>query len=225
MLPAGAVFTFDHFWDGDAHNAYGPTATPVIFSTVTIEGNGATLQWMDPAGPPRGNSRLFAVGRVDDPGFGVGAGNVVLRNVYVKGFHIKGGNGGSGGGGGLGAGGAIYVEGFLTVENSAFESNGAVGGNGASDSEKEAAEDCRATAATDVSVAAAAAAVRAAMAAKENAGWLCKVAGAVAGRFFPAEMPLAERAALAGFTVAGMAGMLGMTAIRRPVRRRWWWWW
>lgn len=132
VLPAGAVFTFDHFWDGDAHNAYGPTATPVIFSTVTIEGNGATLQWMDPAGPPRGNSRLFAVGRVDDPGFGVGTGNVVLRNVYVKGFHIKGGNGGSGGGGGLGAGGAIYVEGFLTVENSTFESNGAVGGNGAS---------------------------------------------------------------------------------------------
>ncbi|HZY59363.1 MAG TPA: hypothetical protein VFE56_06340, partial [Candidatus Binataceae bacterium] len=44
-LPAGAVFKFDHFWDGDAHNISGPTATPVIISTITIEGNGATLEW------------------------------------------------------------------------------------------------------------------------------------------------------------------------------------
>src|SRR5262249_6496760 len=27
VLPPGAVFTFDHFWDGDSHNIYGPTAT------------------------------------------------------------------------------------------------------------------------------------------------------------------------------------------------------
>lgn len=129
VLPPGAFFTFDHFWGGDSHNPYGPTATPIIFSTVTIEGNGATLQWVSTFSP--GNSRLFAVGRVNDTGFPSGTGDVVLRNVYVKGFHIKGGNGGSGGGGGLGAGGAIYVQGsFLTVENSTFENNGAVGGNG-----------------------------------------------------------------------------------------------
>lgn len=132
VLPPGAFFTFDHFWDGDSHNPYGPTATPIIFSTVTIEGNGATLQWVNTFSP--GNSRLFAIGQVNDPGFGSGTGDVVLRNVNIHGFHIKGGDGGSGGGGGgLGAGGAIYVRGsFLTVENSTFWNNGAVGGNGAS---------------------------------------------------------------------------------------------
>ena len=31
VLPPGAVFTFDQFWDGDAYNIYGPTATRVIF--------------------------------------------------------------------------------------------------------------------------------------------------------------------------------------------------
>ncbi|WP_052954749.1 choice-of-anchor Q domain-containing protein [Microvirga vignae] len=130
LLP-GAVFVFDHFWDGDAYNPYGPTATPIITSKIIIEGNGSTLLWMDLFSP--GNSRLFAVGAryVDDDPWRTG--DLTLRNVYVKGFHIKGGDGGnSGGGGGLGAGGAIYVgEGSsLTVESSTFENNGAVGGNG-----------------------------------------------------------------------------------------------
>ncbi len=53
-LPSNAVFNFTQFWDGDAHNIFGPTATPVIFSTITIEGNGAMLQWTGV-----GNSRLF----------------------------------------------------------------------------------------------------------------------------------------------------------------------
>src|SRR6266516_7725212 len=129
VLPPGAIFTFDHFWDGDSHNIFGPTSTPVIFSKIIIEGNGATLQWRDIWAP--GNSRLLAIGKVDDPNFGSGTGDLTLRNVYVKDFHIKGGNGGSGGaGGGLGAGGAIYNEGHLTVENSTFENNGAVGGRG-----------------------------------------------------------------------------------------------
>src|ERR1700729_3810286 len=39
VLPANAVLTFDHFWDGDAYNIFGPTATPIIFSNITIEGN------------------------------------------------------------------------------------------------------------------------------------------------------------------------------------------
>ena len=42
-----------------------------------------------------------------------------VKQRYVKGFHVKGGDGGSGGGGGgLGAGGAIYINnGTLIVEN------------------------------------------------------------------------------------------------------------
>jgi hypothetical protein len=128
VLPAGAVLKFDHFWDGDAHNIFGPTATPLIISNITIEGNGATLQWTG-----AGNSRLFAIGPLDDPNFPSGTGSLTLRNVYIKNFHVKGGDGGNGGGGGgLGAGGAIYVGdgASLTVENSTFDSNGAVGGNG-----------------------------------------------------------------------------------------------
>jgi len=137
LVPTGAVFDFERSWDGDAHNIYGPTATPVIFSTITIEGNGATLEWANTFSPI-GNSRLFAVGTVNvpagtnSPGF-IGTGNLTLENVSVKGFHIKGGDGGlGGGGGGLGAGGAIFVDvgAELTVENSTFENNGAVGGNG-----------------------------------------------------------------------------------------------
>lgn len=128
VLSPGAVYTFDHSWDADSHNIYGPTATPIIFSKIIIQGNGATLRWQGTFTP--GNSRLFAIGKVDDPNLGSGTGDLTLLNVYIKDFHIKGGNGGDGGGGGLGAGGAIYNEGNLTVENSTFENNGAVGGRG-----------------------------------------------------------------------------------------------
>jgi hypothetical protein len=129
VLPTRALLSFDHFWDGDAYNPFGPTATPIIFKNITIAGNGATLQWVG-----AGNSRLFAVGSVSisDPGVTAsGTGGLTLQNVYIKGFHVKGGDGGNGGGGGgLGAGGAIYVQSSLIVENSTFDSNGAVGGNG-----------------------------------------------------------------------------------------------
>src|SRR5262245_55285906 len=123
---------FDRSWDADSHNIFGPTATPIIISKITIEGNGATLQSFDTARP--NNSRLFAIGTVNVPGLPSGTGNLTLKNVYIKDFHIKGGDGASGGGGGLGAGGAIYDEGFLTIENSTFEGNGAVGGRGGSQS-------------------------------------------------------------------------------------------
>ena len=64
VLPSGGMFTFKStthppgYLDGDAYNPYGPTATPIIFSTVTIEGDGATLQWTGGSG----NVRLLAVG-------------------------------------------------------------------------------------------------------------------------------------------------------------------
>lgn len=141
VLQAGETYSFDKSWDGDAHNYMGPTATPIIFTSITIQGNGATLQWTDGGHAPE-NFRLFAVGTVPDSGplaitvdgkTYSGTGSLTLQNVYVKGFHVKGGDGGvTNGGGGLGAGGAIYVdEGTLTVDDSTFENNGAVGGNGA----------------------------------------------------------------------------------------------
>src|SRR2546421_2454158 len=130
VLPNGADFQLTSSLDGDAYNYMGPTATPRIFSTMTIEANGATLEWKG-----KGNSRLFAIGHatVTTPHFIVsGTGAVTLRNAYIKGFHVKGGDGGvGGGGGGLGAGGAIYINnGTLVVETSTFDTNGAVGGDG-----------------------------------------------------------------------------------------------
>src|SRR4029077_21069958 len=134
VLPIGGVFNLNKYLDGDAYNPYGPTATPIIFSTMTIEGDGATLQWTGGST----NVRLFAVGpasiRINQSPLNTtvsGTGGLTLRNIYIKGFHLKGGNGGGGGGGGLGAGGAIYLQyGSLTVENSTFDSNKAAGGNG-----------------------------------------------------------------------------------------------
>lgn len=134
VLQAGATYSFTKSWV-DLYNYMGPTATPIIFKPMTIEGNGATLQWTG-----SGNSRLFAVGSLPSTGPQAlvidgntysGGGDLTLKDVYVKGFLVHGGNGASGGGGGLGAGGAIFVDHTgLTVENSTFDGNGAVGGNG-----------------------------------------------------------------------------------------------
>jgi hypothetical protein len=145
VLPTFGVLSMSAFLDGDAYNVFGPTATPVIFSTITVEGNGATLRWDGPPGS-RNNVRLFAVGTasITTPnGAASGTGSLTLRNVYVAGFHVKGGNGGlGGGGGGLGAGGAIYLgpQTSATIENSTFDGNGAVGGNGGSADASHAGE-------------------------------------------------------------------------------------
>jgi uncharacterized repeat protein (TIGR01451 family) len=146
VLPGGTL-NFTKYWDGDSHNPFGPTATPIIFKTITIQGNGTTLQWAwTPATSPLpGHFRLFAIGEASiSPTHGVltagtysGTGNLTLQNVYVTGFNVKGGDGAGGGGGGLGAGGAIFVSALpgsgspgLTVQNSTFVNNSATGGNG-----------------------------------------------------------------------------------------------
>jgi hypothetical protein len=147
VLPAGLVLQIGTPAN-DQFNATGPTATPLITSTIVIEGYGATVEWApqictynsiitcpglvpalyadfngsanETVGPY--TSRLFAVGST---------GSLTIHNVYVKGFLAQGGSGLNGGGGGMGAGGAVYVQGgALFVENSTFDGNGAVGGNG-----------------------------------------------------------------------------------------------
>jgi hypothetical protein len=138
ILPTKGMLEMDSDIDWDAYNPVGPTATPVICcSTITVEGNGATLQWNG-----TGNARLFAVigdsvkanggDEVKTPnGSASGVANLTLKNVYVTGFHVKGGDSLCGGGGGSGAGGAIYVWGaYLTVENSTFDGNKAFSGRG-----------------------------------------------------------------------------------------------
>src|SRR5438445_254445 len=135
VLPTRGVFSLDSYLDGDAHNPYGPTATPIIFSTMTIEGSGATLQWTGGSA----NVRLFAVGpasiTINQSPLNTtvsGTGGLTLRNVYIKGFHVKGGDGGGGfnsnghnggcSGGGGGGGGS---------KNSCFgNADGGTGGYG-----------------------------------------------------------------------------------------------
>ncbi len=152
VLPGG-ILTFHDYWDGDAHNSFGPTVTPIISSTVTIVGNGTILQW-SPTNPDHPYARMFAVGYASiTPKSGVltgqtfaGTGNLTLQNVWIRNFAVKGGDGACGGGGGMGAGGAIFVGKTsdpvdntssnavpaLTVVNSTFSANSATGGNGGS---------------------------------------------------------------------------------------------
>jgi hypothetical protein len=121
VLPNDTVLALTTVTD-DADNFVGPTATPMITSTITIEANGAILQWNVSA-----HARAFLVAN---------GGNLTLHNALIRGFSAKGGNGTGGGGGGLGAGGAIYVAdgGALTIENCTFENNVATGGNGGDNS-------------------------------------------------------------------------------------------
>ena len=101
------------------------TATPIIRSTIILEGYGAILQFARLSAQHfyLCAGRLFAIG---------GDGHLTLRNATIKGFLARGGDGQSGGGGGMGAGGVAYIQagGSFTVENCTFQGNSAVGGNG-----------------------------------------------------------------------------------------------
>ena len=120
-LPPMSVFTFADPID-DPDNFVGPAVTPIIMSEIIIEGRGARLE-RTALGQM---TRAFVVGVTP-----TSRGNLDLREVHVKGFAIRGGNGNDGGGGGMGAGGAIYVQGgSLRVQWSTFESNTAEGGDG-----------------------------------------------------------------------------------------------
>jgi uncharacterized repeat protein (TIGR02543 family) len=116
ILPNGAKFQLSKIID-DAQNPFGPTATPLVTSNITIQAYGSTLQWTATK-----NSRLFAVGST---------GTLTINDAYIKGFSAKGGDGQYGGGGGLGAGGSVYVHaGQILIQNCTFEASGAIGGNG-----------------------------------------------------------------------------------------------
>jgi len=146
VLPTGGLFLLDDIVD-DAINPFGPTATPIVTTTITIDAHGATLQYVPTTGQGPGffhpetipiYFRAFAVGS---------GGHLTIRSAHIKGFVTQGGNGGfisddalpggrgenrDGGGGGMGAGGAIYVHaGTVVIEGSTFEGNGAIGGYGA----------------------------------------------------------------------------------------------
>ena len=98
VLPAGAVFTTSSIVD-DLHNPMGPTATPIVFTPIVIEGNGARIERSGPT-----LMRAFAVGSASidiNPGgtsaIVSGTGDLTVRNLHVKGFVAQGGEGGIGG--------------------------------------------------------------------------------------------------------------------------------
>lgn len=116
VLPAGAVFKLSNIVD-DVDNPTGPTATPIIFSNITLFAYGAILERTGTK-----NFRLFAIHPM---------GRLTIKKAHIRNFFAQGGSGGEGGGGGLGAGGAIYVmNGGLVIEASTFNGNIAQGGAG-----------------------------------------------------------------------------------------------
>ena len=54
-------------------------------SRVTVQ------RYYGSTGSALGNSPLFAIGKVNGPLTISGTGDLTLKNVYIKGFHIKGG--------------------------------------------------------------------------------------------------------------------------------------
>jgi hypothetical protein len=106
-------------------------ALPMVFSNLTINGNGITIDG--------GNAhRCFFVSGLPlaaTPNGTPQAISVALNDMQLKHCLAKGGDGGNGqdgGGGGLGAGGALFVNANadVTITNVVFSGNGATGGNG-----------------------------------------------------------------------------------------------
>ena len=114
-LASNAIYqlsTVDNYW-------YGPDALPAISSSITIDGNGSTLECTGST-----PMRLFYVsGGLS----GLSAGNLTLENLTLAGGLAEGGAGARGGGG-LGAGGAIFNQGTVNLVDSTLSGNTAQGG-------------------------------------------------------------------------------------------------
>jgi hypothetical protein len=108
---------------------YGPNGLPPVSSTITINGQGATLQRL--ASSP--DLRFFYVsgGLSYAPAnySGLPFGRLVLLNLTLSGGAVKGGNGAGQGGGGAGMGGAIFNQGALTLTNVTIVGCTALGGS------------------------------------------------------------------------------------------------
>jgi hypothetical protein len=105
--------TINVFW-------YGPDGLPAIYSNLTINGNGATIQRASDAD----NFRLFYVSSGLS---GLPKGNLTLNDLTLAGGVAHGGDSGEGGGG-LGAGGAIFSQGTLALNRVTLTNDAAAGG-------------------------------------------------------------------------------------------------
>jgi uncharacterized repeat protein (TIGR01451 family) len=134
-LASGCTYTFTVPYQGIPASPlaywYGPSALPAIASSITIDGDGATIQ-RDPAATAQ--FRLFFVGanplspntsNYASPG----AGNLTLQNITLRGGLARGGSSSSGGGG-AGMGGAIFSQGQVSLVRVTLTSNTAQGGSG-----------------------------------------------------------------------------------------------
>jgi hypothetical protein len=122
VLASGATYDFttaDNNW-------YGPDALPPVAGvSITIQGNGSTLQRDSSLADTAATAlRFFYV----SGGLELPAGSLSLDNLTLTGGLAQGGNGYLGGGG-LGAGGAIFNQGNLTLDGVTLNDNQAIGGS------------------------------------------------------------------------------------------------
>jgi Divergent InlB B-repeat domain len=111
------------------NNWYGPNGLPAISSSLTIDGNGATIARSSTAS----KFRLLFVGAnplsSNTSGYtSPGAGQLTLRNVTLSDGWAQGGDS-DGGGGGAGMGGALFSQGIVTIIDSTLTGNKADGGS------------------------------------------------------------------------------------------------
>ncbi len=123
-------FTAPYTSPGNFDFWYGPSALPAIANTITINGNGATIERDAAAVDP---FRLFFVGADPDDAdtfnyTSPGPGNLTLRELTLRGGLAKGGDSGAGGAG-AGMGGAIFNQGNVTLDGVTITDNTAEGGS------------------------------------------------------------------------------------------------
>lgn len=108
---------------------YGANGLPQIGASITINGDGATIQraanspnfrFFYVSGGLSYNSKAYA---------GLPAGSLTLLNLTLSGGMAQGGNGVGQGGGGAGMGGAIFNQGALSLNNVTINDCAALGGN------------------------------------------------------------------------------------------------
>lgn len=117
---AGGVYdlaSVNNYW-------YGPNALPAISSTLTINGNGATIQ-RDSGVLTPAMRLLYVSGGLSGE---LPLGNLTLNDLTLKNGLAQGGSSVNGGGG-LGAGGAIFNQGLLTLQRVTATNNQAQGGD------------------------------------------------------------------------------------------------
>ena len=100
---------------------YGPDGLPAVYSNITIQGNGSTIE--------RASGKPFRFFYVSNANYGkLPTGTLTLNNLTLNNGYAKGGDAYKGGAG-LGAGGAIFNQGTLVLNGDTLENNTEAGGD------------------------------------------------------------------------------------------------